>query len=50
MYSSMDKIKEELKELCNEYIHILEQLKDDEIITEETYDICSSSKVSFLEE
>lgn len=50
MYSSMDDVKKELKELCNEYVNILERLKEENVINKETFEICSSSKVLFLEE
>ncbi|MGL4911706.1 MAG: hypothetical protein ACRC3Y_04665 [Romboutsia sp.] len=49
MYSSIDEIKKELKNLCNEYIDILEKLKEENIITKETFEVCSSNKISFLE-
>ncbi|MBS5788664.1 MAG: hypothetical protein KIC98_12245 [Clostridioides difficile] len=50
MYSSMEEIKKELQELCNEYLNILDNLKNDDIISQDTYDKCSEQKVSFLEE
>ncbi|MBU5308632.1 hypothetical protein NSA24_10795 [Clostridioides mangenotii] len=50
MYSSMEEIKKELQELCNEYLTILDNLKNDDIISQDTYDKCSEQKVSFLEE
>lgn len=50
MYSSIDDIKLELRELCIEYVNILEKLKNDEVISHETYEQCTSSKISFLQE
>ncbi|MEG1311033.1 MAG: hypothetical protein RSC84_04000 [Peptostreptococcaceae bacterium] len=50
MYSSIDDVKKELKELCGQYVNILEKLKEENVINEETFEICSSSKVLFLEE
>ncbi|WP_200865886.1 hypothetical protein [Metaclostridioides mangenotii] len=50
MYSSMDEIKKELQELCSEYLTILDDLKDEELISQDTYEKCSAQKVSFLEE
>ncbi len=50
MYSSTEDIKKELQQLCNEYLGILEKLKDEDIINKETFDLCSCSKLSFLEE
>lgn len=49
MYSNIDDVKKELKELCLEYVTILEKLKDEKMITEETFEKCSSQKI-FLEE
>ena len=50
MYSSTEKVKEELQQLCNDYLDILKRLKDEDIITKETFDSCSLSKKIFLEE
>lgn len=50
MYSSREDVKKELKELCSEYLNILERLREENVINKETFDICSSSKVLFLEE
>ena len=50
MYSNIDDVKKELKELCLEYVTILEKLKDEKMITEETFEKCSSQKKIFLEE
>lgn len=50
MYSSIEDVKKELKELCSEYVNILEKLKDENVINKETFEICSSSKVLFLDE
>ncbi|WP_009903972.1 hypothetical protein [Clostridioides difficile] len=44
MYSNIDDVKKELKELCLEYVTILEKLKDEKMITEETFEKCSSTK------
>lgn len=49
MYSNIDDVKKELKELCLEYVTILEKLKDEKMITEETFEKCSSQKKIFLE-
>ncbi|WP_173399951.1 hypothetical protein [[Clostridium] dakarense] len=50
MYSSIEDVKKELRELCSEYVNILERLREEQIINKETFEICSSSKVLFLEE
>ncbi|CEI74346.1 MULTISPECIES: hypothetical protein [Romboutsia] len=51
MYSNnKDDIKKELKSLCADYVNILEKLKKEKIISEETYNTCSLKKISFLEE
>ena len=44
MYSNIDDVKKELKELCLEYVTILEKLKDEKMITDETFEKCSSQK------
>lgn len=50
MYSSIEKVKKELQQLCNDYLDILKRLKDEDIINKETFDSCSLSKKIFLEE
>lgn len=51
MYSNdKDDIKKELKKLCLEYVDILERLKKEKVINDETYDSCSSNKFVFLED
>ena len=46
----IEDIKEELDKLCTDYLDILEQLKSQELISEETFRMCSINKNSFLEE
>ncbi len=46
----VEEVKDELKKLCTDYLDILQQLKNQEIISEETFKMCSISKKSFLEE
>jgi hypothetical protein len=43
-------IKNELEELCSEYVSMLEKLKEKELITEEVFENCISVKKSFLKE
>lgn len=50
MYSNINEVKKELKELCMEYVNILETLKNENIITEDTYEKCTSNKIIFLED
>lgn len=50
MSNNIDDIKEELKKLCSDYVNILEKLKSEEIITKDTFEACSSTKIIFLEE
>ncbi len=50
MYSSTEDVKKELQQLCNDYLDILQRLKDEDIINKETFDLCSLSKKIFLEE
>lgn len=46
----VEEVKNELKKLCTDYLNILQQLKEQEIISEETFDMCSINKKTFLEE
>ena len=46
----IEELKEELKQLCTDYLNILQELKNKEIISEDTFKICSINKNSFLEE
>ena len=46
----VEEVKEELKKLCTDYLDILQQLKNEEIISEETFKRCSINKKSFLDE
>lgn len=50
MYSNINDVKNELKELCSEYVHALKKLKDNNIISKEVFDECSEKKVLFLQE
>lgn len=50
MHSDISKIKSDLENLCNEYVKILEKLKEDGIVTDEVFEKCTSVKTSFLEE
>lgn len=47
---SMEDVKRELKELCIEYVSILENLKDNDIITDEEFEKCANNKILFVEE
>ena len=46
----VEEVKEELKKLCTDYLNILQQLKNEDLISEETFEKCSINKKSFLEE
>ena len=46
----VEEVKDELKKLCTDYLNILQQLKDKEIISEEMFNTYSINKKSFLEE
>ncbi|GAA3644033.1 hypothetical protein [Asaccharospora irregularis] len=50
MYTNIDDLKKELKELCSEYVIILERLKEEEVITQDTFEKCTSKKILFLQE
>ncbi len=43
-------IKNELEELCSEYVSILEKLKEKEIITDDVFESCVSVKKAFLKD
>jgi len=46
----VEEVKDELKKLCTDYLNILQELKNKEIISEETFKTYSIDKKSFLEE
>lgn len=46
----IEEVKEELNKLCIDYLDILHQLKKQEIISEEAFEMYSINKKSFLEE
>ena len=46
----IEEIKEELDKLCTDYLDILQQLKSQDLISEETFKVCSINKNSFLED
>ncbi|MGL5330387.1 MAG: hypothetical protein ACRDD7_14045 [Peptostreptococcaceae bacterium] len=48
MYS-IEEIKKELDQLCEEYVNALEGLKNKKEISEDTFEKCVSSKVLFLD-
>ncbi|MGL5694211.1 MAG: hypothetical protein ACRCXA_09040 [Peptostreptococcaceae bacterium] len=48
MYKIED-IKKELEQLCEEYVDVLEGLKNKKEITEDTFEKCVSNKVLFLD-
>lgn len=50
MGNSLESIKDDLKQLCEEYIDILEQLKKDNIISDDLYNKCSENKIMFIGE
>lgn len=47
---SVEDVKKELKELCIEYVSILENLKNNDIITEDEFEKCANNKILFIEE
>ena len=46
----IEEVKDELKQLCTDYLNILQELKNQEIINEELFEKYSVNKKSFLEE
>lgn len=49
MYNNIEDVKKELDQLCEEYIEVLKNLKNKNIISKDTFDECISSKVVFLD-
>lgn len=47
---SMEDVKKELKELCREYVSILENLKNNKMITDDEFEKCANNKILFIEE
>ena len=43
-------IKNELEQLCSEYVNILEALKEKGIITNDVFENCTSIKKEFLKD
>ena len=50
MSIDINEIKEELDQLCKDYIEIVKKMKEIEIITEDTYQNCISNKLKYLED
>jgi len=46
----IEEVKDELRQLCTDYLNILQELKNQEIINEELFEKYSVNKKSFLEE
>ena len=46
----IEEVKDELRQLCTDYLNILQELKKQEIINEELFEKYSVNKKSFLEE
>lgn len=49
MSIDIKKIKEELEQLCKDYIDIASKMKNNEMINEDIYLKCVSNKIEFLE-
>lgn len=49
MYNNIDDVKNQLEQLCEEYIEILESLKSKNVISKDTFDQCVSNKILFLD-
>ncbi|WP_278681834.1 hypothetical protein [Paraclostridium bifermentans] len=49
MNIDIKEIKEELDQLCKEYIDIVSKMKNKNIINDDTYSNCVSNKIEFLE-
>lgn len=46
----IEDVKKELKDLCIEYVSILENLKNNNIITDDEFEKCANNKILFIEE
>lgn len=46
---NINEIKEELNQLCKDYIKIINKMQENDIINNETYVRCISNKMEFLE-
>ncbi|WP_373600637.1 hypothetical protein [Paraclostridium bifermentans] len=49
MRININEIKEDLNQLCKDYINIINKMKENNIINNETYVKCMSNKIEFLE-
>ena len=49
MYNNIEDVKNELEQLCEEYIAVLKDLKNKKIISEDTFYNCVESKILFLD-
>ena len=49
MYNNIEDVKKELEQLCEEYIEVLKDLKNKNVISEDTFDNCVGSKILFLD-
>lgn len=50
MHNNINDIKSDLKELCNEYVSMLEKLKQQGIISNEVFENCTLHKSVFIED
>ncbi|GAA0866362.1 hypothetical protein [Paraclostridium tenue] len=49
MRIDIKEIKGELSQLCEDYINILNKMKDDKIINKDLYQKCVLNKIDYLE-
>ncbi|MGL6107809.1 hypothetical protein [Romboutsia sp.] len=50
MSNIIEDVNKELKELCSDYLNILQHLKKEGIINQDTFEACADKKLLFLEE
>ncbi len=48
MHTNINEVEKELEELCIEYLNILHELREKDIITEEGFEQHSLNKIKFL--
>ncbi|MGL5712439.1 MAG: hypothetical protein ACRCXT_04120 [Paraclostridium sp.] len=50
MSIDIEKIKEELNQLCRDYVGILNEMKEKNIINDIIFEECTTNKITFLQQ
>ncbi|MGL4796494.1 MAG: hypothetical protein ACRDB0_06000 [Paraclostridium sp.] len=50
MNIDVEQIKGELNQLCRDYVGILNEMKEHNIINHDTYDECTANKIVFFQQ